>query len=58
MSSWYLLIIEELHRDVQNGLQYMVYHDSHSGTSYSGPDALVPTRREMLLTICESFFPS
>lgn len=58
LSAWYLLTIEGLHRDVQNGLQYMVYHDAHSGTSYSGPDALIPIRREMLLTICESFFPS
>ncbi len=27
LSAWYLLTTEGLHRDVHNGLQYMVYHD-------------------------------
>lgn len=57
LSAWYLLAIEDLRRDAQNGLQYMACNDSQTGTSYSGPDALIPIRREMLLTICESFFP-
>lgn len=57
LSAWYRLQAEELIRDEQNGLEYLVYSDSHSGMSYAGPDSLIPIRREVLLAVCESFFP-
>lgn len=56
--AWYMLTIDELQGDIEKNLRYMIVSDMHQGGIYfSWPDSHIPERRNMLLIMCESFFP-